>query len=210
MPYISYTASSRPPCTFMWTGPNVPDDTTNDLYLQNINRNQKGTFHCTTTNEVGSKVSSNLVLDIKCKHSHDNDKRLNKRLDKFRLNIISIWLQTYIVQGYCKVLYLMSREPSFEDTKEVIKTEGGRTDNIMTKRIYKPRSTKTIYRKVRYGHYEPIKNTCARKEYAVPSPLVTPVVLHLCKRDTSWQEVGWTGLWLRQREHILINGAYIL
>jgi hypothetical protein len=28
----------------MWTGPNVPDDTTNDLYLQNINRNQIGTF----------------------------------------------------------------------------------------------------------------------------------------------------------------------
>ena len=51
----------------MWNGPNVPDDTTNDLYLQNINRNQKGTFNCTATNEVGSKVSSNVVVDIRCK-----------------------------------------------------------------------------------------------------------------------------------------------
>jgi hypothetical protein len=52
----------------MWTGPNVPDGTTNDLYLQNINRNQKGTFHCIATNEVGSNMSSNVVVDIKCKY----------------------------------------------------------------------------------------------------------------------------------------------
>jgi hypothetical protein len=51
----------------MWTGPNVPDGTTNGLYLQNINRNQKGPFNCTATNEVGSKVSSNVVVDIQCK-----------------------------------------------------------------------------------------------------------------------------------------------
>jgi hypothetical protein len=51
----------------MWTGPNVPDGTTKDLYLQNINRNQKGTVYCTATNEVGSKVSSNVVVDIQCK-----------------------------------------------------------------------------------------------------------------------------------------------
>jgi hypothetical protein len=80
----------------MWTGPNVPNGTTNDLYLQNINRNQKGTFYCTATNEVGSKLSSNVVVDIKCKYCYANDKRLIERLDKFRFNIIVIWLQTYI------------------------------------------------------------------------------------------------------------------
>ena len=64
---ISCTASCRPPCTFMWTGPNVPDDTTNDLYLQNITRNQTGTFNCNATNEVGSKVSSNVEVDVRCK-----------------------------------------------------------------------------------------------------------------------------------------------
>jgi hypothetical protein len=52
----------------MWTGPNVPDDTTNDLYLQNINRNQKGTFNCNATNEVGSKTSSNVEVDVRCKY----------------------------------------------------------------------------------------------------------------------------------------------
>ena len=67
IPYISCTASCRPQCTFMWTGPNVPDGTTNDLYLQNITRNQKGTFYCTATNEVGSKVSSNVEVDVQCK-----------------------------------------------------------------------------------------------------------------------------------------------
>jgi hypothetical protein len=51
----------------MWTGPNVPNGTTNDLYLQNINRNQKGTFNCTATNEVGSKMSSNAEVDVRCK-----------------------------------------------------------------------------------------------------------------------------------------------
>jgi hypothetical protein len=67
IPYISCTASCRPQCNFMWTGPNVPDGTTNDLYLQNINRNQTGTFNCTATNEVGSKVSSNVEVYVQCK-----------------------------------------------------------------------------------------------------------------------------------------------
>ena len=51
----------------MWTGPNVSDGTTNDLYLQNINRNQKGTFYCNATNEVGSKTSSTVEVDVRCK-----------------------------------------------------------------------------------------------------------------------------------------------
>jgi hypothetical protein len=67
IPSISCTASCRPQCTFMWTGPNVPDGTTNDLYLQNINRNQKGTFNCTATNEVGSRMSSKVAVDVQCK-----------------------------------------------------------------------------------------------------------------------------------------------
>ena len=67
MPSISCAASCRPQCTFMWTGPNIPGGTTNDLYLQNINRNQSGTFYCTATNEVGSKMSSNVVVDVRCK-----------------------------------------------------------------------------------------------------------------------------------------------
>jgi hypothetical protein len=71
IPSISCTTSCRPQCTFMWTGPNVPDGTTNDLYLQNINRNEKGTFNCTTTNEVGSKLSSNVVVDVRCKLLYD-------------------------------------------------------------------------------------------------------------------------------------------
>ena len=67
IPSISCTASCRPQCSFMWTGPNVPDDTTNGLYLQNITRNQKGTFYCTATNEVGSKASSTVEVDVRCK-----------------------------------------------------------------------------------------------------------------------------------------------
>ena len=51
----------------MWTGPYVPGGTTNDLYLQNINRNQKGTFNCKATNAVRSKVSSNVEVDVRCK-----------------------------------------------------------------------------------------------------------------------------------------------
>ena len=67
MPSINCTASCRPQCTFMWTGPNVPDGTTNVLYLQNINRNQTGTFYCTATNELGSNMSSNVEVDVQCK-----------------------------------------------------------------------------------------------------------------------------------------------
>jgi hypothetical protein len=64
---ISCTASCRPQCTFMWTGPSVHNGTTNDLYLQNISKNQKGTFYCAATNEVGSKVLSIVVVDVQCK-----------------------------------------------------------------------------------------------------------------------------------------------
>ena len=67
MPSINCTVSCRPQCTFMWTGPNVPEGTTNVLYLQNINRSQTGTFHCIATNEVGSKMSSNVEVDVQCK-----------------------------------------------------------------------------------------------------------------------------------------------
>ena len=67
IPSISCTASCRPQCTFMWTGSNVPGGTTNDLYLQNINRIQSGTFYCIATNEVGSKMSSSVVVDVRCK-----------------------------------------------------------------------------------------------------------------------------------------------
>jgi hypothetical protein len=67
LPHITCNALCRPHCTFMWTGPNVPDGTTNYLYLQNINRNQKGTFSCTATNEVGNKTSSNVEVDVRCK-----------------------------------------------------------------------------------------------------------------------------------------------
>jgi hypothetical protein len=64
---INCTASCRPQCTYMWTGPYVPGGTTNDFHLQNINRNQKGTFNCTATNAVRSKVSSNVEVDVRCK-----------------------------------------------------------------------------------------------------------------------------------------------
>ena len=64
---IKCTASCRPQCTFMWTGPNVPDGTTNDLCLQNINRDQRGTFYCTATNEVGNKASPNVEINVRCK-----------------------------------------------------------------------------------------------------------------------------------------------
>jgi hypothetical protein len=67
IPSISCTASCRPQCNYMWTGPNVPGGTTNDLYLQNINRNQKGTFNCTVTNEVGNNMSSTVEVDVQCK-----------------------------------------------------------------------------------------------------------------------------------------------
>jgi hypothetical protein len=52
----------------MWTGPNVPGGTTNNLYLQNINRNQKGTFNCNATNDVASNVSSTVEVDVRCKY----------------------------------------------------------------------------------------------------------------------------------------------
>ena len=67
IPSINCTASCRPQCTFMWTGPYVPGGTTNNLHLQNINRNQTGTFYCTATNEVGSKMSSSVAVDVRCK-----------------------------------------------------------------------------------------------------------------------------------------------
>ena len=65
MPSINCTASCRPQCTLMWTGPYVPGNTTSDLILHDINRNQKGTFYCTAINKVGSNMSSNVEVDVR-------------------------------------------------------------------------------------------------------------------------------------------------
>jgi hypothetical protein len=80
----------------MWAGPNVPGDTINNLYLQNINRNQKGTFYCTATNEVGSKTSSNVEVDVRCKYSCNQDISFPRHLVIIFTKLFLSYYKSYI------------------------------------------------------------------------------------------------------------------
>ncbi|CAC5360970.1 unnamed protein product [Mytilus coruscus] len=59
---INCTSKCRPECTYIWSGPHVPSDTTNVLSLESIKKNQSGDFNCTATNVVGSMHSSVNVI----------------------------------------------------------------------------------------------------------------------------------------------------
>ena len=65
---IQCTADCIPVCTMTWSGPNLPAGTTSLLNLQNINRNQAGNYQCTASNDVSSKTSVVVNVDVKCKY----------------------------------------------------------------------------------------------------------------------------------------------
>jgi hypothetical protein len=65
---IQCTADCIPDCTMIWSGPNVPADTTSVLSLQNINKNQAGSYQCTASNDVSSNTSVVVNVVVKCKY----------------------------------------------------------------------------------------------------------------------------------------------
>ena len=52
----------------IWSGPNIPDGTTSALNLQNINRNQAGSYQCTTSDDISSRTSVVVNVVVKCKY----------------------------------------------------------------------------------------------------------------------------------------------
>ena len=65
---IQCTADCIPGCTMTWSGPNLPVATTSVLNLQNININQAGNYQCTASNDVSSRTSVVVNVDVKCKY----------------------------------------------------------------------------------------------------------------------------------------------
>ena len=65
---IQCTADCIPVCTMTWSGPNLPAGTTFVLSLQNINRNQAGSYQCTAINDVSSKTSVVVNVVVQCKY----------------------------------------------------------------------------------------------------------------------------------------------
>jgi hypothetical protein len=65
---IQCTADCIPVCTMIWSGPNIPDGTTSALNLQNINRNQAGSYQCTISNDISSRTSVVVNVVVKCKY----------------------------------------------------------------------------------------------------------------------------------------------
>ena len=62
------TADCIPVCTTTWSGPNLPAGTTSVLNVQNINRNQAGSYQCTASNDVSSKTSVVVNVVVQCKY----------------------------------------------------------------------------------------------------------------------------------------------
>ena len=70
---IQCTADCLPNCTMTWSGSNLPAGTTSVLSLQNINRNQAGSYQCTASNDVSSKTSVVVNVVVQCKfYKNDN------------------------------------------------------------------------------------------------------------------------------------------
>ena len=65
---IQCTADCKPNCTMTWSGPNLPVGTTSVLNLQNINRNQTGSYQCTSSNDVSSNTSVVVNVVVQCKY----------------------------------------------------------------------------------------------------------------------------------------------
>lgn len=51
-----------------WTGPNIRSGALSVLHLQNIDRNQAGSYVCTATNNYGSKTSSTVSVIVECEY----------------------------------------------------------------------------------------------------------------------------------------------
>ena len=65
---IQCTADCKPDCKMTWNGPNLPAGTTSVLYLQNINRNQAGSYQCTAGNDIGSMMHVIVTIIVNCKY----------------------------------------------------------------------------------------------------------------------------------------------
>ena len=65
---IQCTADCIPVCTITWSGPNLSAGTTSVLNLQNINRNQTGSYQCTASNGVSSKTFVVVNVIVQCKY----------------------------------------------------------------------------------------------------------------------------------------------
>ena len=65
---IQCTADCIPVCTMSWSGPNLPAGTTSVLNLENINRNQRGDYQCTASNDVSSKTYVVVNVVVQCKY----------------------------------------------------------------------------------------------------------------------------------------------
>ncbi|XP_063442047.1 carcinoembryonic antigen-related cell adhesion molecule 6-like [Mytilus trossulus] len=65
---ITCTAGCNPNCSMSWTGPTIRSGALSVLHLQNIDRNQAGSYMCTATNNYGSKASSSVSVIVECEY----------------------------------------------------------------------------------------------------------------------------------------------
>ena len=65
---VQCTADCIPVCTMTRSGPNIPAGTTFVLNLQNINRNQAGSYQCTASNDIGSMMSVIVTIIVNSKY----------------------------------------------------------------------------------------------------------------------------------------------
>ena len=65
---IQCTADCIPVCTMTWSGPNLPAGNKSVLHLQNISRNQAGSYQCTASNDGSRKTSVVVNVVVQCKY----------------------------------------------------------------------------------------------------------------------------------------------
>lgn len=70
IPAITCSASCRPDCKYMWSGPNDASFVLNLLSLPTIQKNQSGNYYCRASNEVGSMQSSIINVNVQCKYKN--------------------------------------------------------------------------------------------------------------------------------------------
>ncbi|CAG2238260.1 unnamed protein product [Mytilus edulis] len=64
VPSIECKADCQPGCSLTWIKPNGQEELTNVLILNNIKRNQTGTYTCNASNVIGNMVSAGVTINL--------------------------------------------------------------------------------------------------------------------------------------------------
>ncbi|CAC5414991.1 unnamed protein product [Mytilus coruscus] len=102
---ITCTAGCNPSCSMSWTGPNIHSGALSVLHLQNIDRDQAGSYMCTASNNYGSKTSSTVSVIVESIETVGNVGPINCTAD-CKPECTMTWNGPNLSEGITSILHL--------------------------------------------------------------------------------------------------------